>query len=241
MFYYVNMYKVLVITVTRNACDALKTTMDSVAALSYPDLEYIVVDGASTDGSVGMLESADSVKWISEPDGGIYDAMNKGVAMACGDMVVFMNAGDTFASHDVFEKVFAADGVDDADVIYGDVVKRGIVCTAPDEPVDGHRMFFCHQSCIARRELLAETPFDTRHRMSADFKWVKMMIKQGRRFKHVPVAVAVFDTQGVSNTSRSRGLADNIRVVRELEPLRRRIRLMPHLLLPYIMCTLRGK
>lgn len=235
------MYKISVITVTRNACDALKTTMESVAALTYPDLEYIVIDGASTDGSVEVLESADGVRWISEPDGGIYDAMNKGVAMAVGDMVVFMNAGDTFASPDVFERVFATEGIPGADVIYGDVVKRGTVCAAPDEPVDGHRMFFCHQSCIARRELLAETPFDTGHRMSADFKWVKTMLKQGRRFIHAPVAVAVFDTQGVSNTSRSRGLADNMRVVRELEPFGRRIKLMPHLLLPYIMCKVRGK
>lgn len=235
------MDKVTVITVARNAYEGLRLTMESVAALSYPDVEYIVVDGASTDGTVAMLEQSKGVKWISEPDKGIYDAMNKGVGMATGEWIIFMNAGDKFASADVLERVFAHAGTDEADVIYGDVVKHGRVCEAVDTPVDGHRMFFCHQSCIARRKRLIDTPFDISHRMSADFKWVKTMIKQGRRLLHVPVAVSEFDTNGVSNTARSRGLADNIRVVMELEPPLRRLKLLPHLVVPYVMCRMRGK
>ena len=235
------MEKVTVITVARNARNDLRRTMESVARLSYPDVEYIVVDGASTDGTVEMLEKSKGVRWTSEADRGIYDAMNKGVAKATGEWVIFMNAGDRFASDDVIERVFSHPETDAADVIYGDVVKRGTVCSASPEPVDGHRMFFCHQSCIARCKCLIDTPFDISHRMSADFKWVKMMIKQGRRLVYVPVAVSEFDTGGVSNTSRSRGLADNMRVIRELEPLSRQLTLLPHLIVPYVMCRLRGK
>ena len=188
-----------------------------------------------------MLEKSKGVRWTSEADRGIYDAMNKGVTKATGEWVIFMNAGDRFASDDVIERVFSHPETDAADVIYGDVVKRGTVCSASPEPVDGHRMFFCHQSCIARCKCLIDTPFDISHRMSADFKWVKMMIKQGRRLVYVPVAVSEFDTGGVSNTSRSRGLADNMRVIRELEPLSRQLTLLPHLIVPYVMCRLRGK
>ena len=235
------MEKVTVITVARNARNDLRRTMESVARLSYPDVEYIVVDGASTDGTVEMLEKSKGVRWTSEADRGIYDAMNKGVTKATGEWVIFMNAGDRFASDDVIERVFSHPETDAADVIYGDVVKRGTVCSASPEPVDGHRMFFCHQSCIARCKCLIDTPFDISHRMSADFKWVKMMIKQGRRLVYVPVAVSEFDTGGVTNTSRSRGLADNMRVIRELEPLSRQLTLLPHLIVPYVMCRLRGK
>ena len=235
------MEKVTVITVARNARNDLRRTMESVARLSYPDVEYIVVDGASTDGTVEMLEKSKGVRWTSEADRGIYDAMNKGVTKATGEWVIFMNAGDRFASDDVIERVFSHPETDAADVIYGDVVKRGTVCSASPEPVDGHRMFFCHQSCIARCKCLIDTPFDISHRMSADFKWVKMMIKQGRRLVYVPVAVSEFDPGGVSNTSRSRGLADNMRVIRELEPLSRQLTLLPHLIVPYVMCRLRGK
>ena len=231
------MEKVTVITVARNARNDLRRTMESVARLSYPDVEYIVVDGASTDGTVEMLEKSKGVRWTSEADRGIYDAMNKGVTKATSEWVIFMNAGDRFASDDVIERVFSHPETDAADVIYGDVVKRGTVCSASPEPVDGHRMFFCHQSCIARCKCLIDTPFDISHRMSADFKWVKRMIKQGRRL----VAVSEFDTGGVSNTSRSRGLADNMRVIRELEPLSRQLTLLPHLIVPYVMCRLRGK
>ena len=235
------MEKVTVITVARNARNDLRRTMESVARLSYPDVEYIVVDGASTDGTVEIIEKSKGVRWTSEADRGIYDAMNKGVTKATGEWVIFMNAGDRFASDDVIERVFSHPETDAADVIYGDVVKRGTVCSASPEPVDGHRMFFCHQSCIARCKCLIDTPFDISHRMSADFKWVKMMIKQGRRLVYVPVAVSEFDTGGVSNTSRSRGLADNMRVIRELEPLSRQLTLLPHLIVPYVMCRLRGK
>lgn len=235
------MNKVTVVTVARNACEALKKTIQSVKAQTYPDLEYIIVDGASSDGTRELLEHTKNIRWISEPDKGIYDAMNKGVDMATGDWIIFMNAGDIFASDDALQKALSYPGCDEADVIYGDVVKRGQVCVAPSDIVDGHRMFFCHQSCLARTIRLIETTFDIAHPLSADFKWVKTMIKQGRRFVHVDVPIAVFDTEGVSNTSRSRGLADNIKVINEIESPVRRLRMLPHLIVPYIMCRIRGK
>lgn len=234
--------KISIVTVVFNDRDGLSRTIDSVVAQQWSGKEYIVVDGGSTDGSRELIEERSDVidRYVSEKDRGIYDAMNKGAAMATGDFVIFMNAGDTFAATDVISRVFAVDGAPEADIVYGDVVKGGVVKPA-GEAVNSHRMFFCHQSCFARRAVLVEEPFDISHRMSADFKWVKTMIKQRRRFVKTDVAVAVFDTGGVSNRNRSAGLADNIKVVREMDSLLWQVRLLPRLIVPYIVCRLRGK
>lgn len=236
--------KVSVITVTYNALDALKKTADSVARQDYPELEYIVVDGSSTDGTKNYLAAhADSItRWVSEPDHGIYDAMNKGSRMATGDYLIFMNAGDQFAATDVLRRVFGDKRLHahEADIIYGDVVKNGRVKVA--EPIhNSHRMIFCHQSSLIRRECLAECPYDTRHRMSADFKFFKQMYLSGKRFVQVPFAIADYDVTGVSNRHRSLGLRDNIRVVSEVDSFIERLRLLPRLWFVYLLCRLRGK
>lgn len=237
-----NSPSVSVVTVCYNAAADLEKTVRNVLAQEWPGLEFVVIDGGSTDGTAEVLrrykESVDVI--VSEPDRGIYDAMNKGVALASGDYVIFMNAGDCFASADTLSRVFDSVGESRPDVIYGDVVKGGAVKVA-GEPHNSHRMFFCHQSCLALRQRLVETPFDISHRMSADFKWVKSMFKQRRRFCKVEVAVADFDTTGVSNSRRSAGLRDNIRVVCEMDSLGDRLKLLPRLIVPYIICRLRGK
>lgn len=233
--------KVSVVTICYNCREALTKTMASVLAQDFDSMEYIVVDGASTDGSAELISSTKGIaKWISERDGGIYDAMNKGARMSQGEYVIFMNAGDTFAAKDTLKRVFSDPRTEDADVIYGAVIKHGQVRQA-GEARNCHRMFFCHQSCLGRRQLLLGYPFDTHHRMSADFKWVKTMIKQGRRFVRLELPIAEFDTSGVSNTRRSTGLLDNIRVVRELDSTVDQLRLLPHLIVPYLIAKVRGK
>lgn len=174
-------------------------------------------------------------------DKGIYDAMNKGVRMATGDWILFMNAGDTFASDDVLQRLFDAVDPAQADVVYGDVVKGGVVKAAPRQYRLYHRMLFCHQSVLTRRSCLLTTPFDVRHRLSADFKFFLLQYQQGARFQYVPLPVAVFDTGGVSNRSRSKGLLDNIRVVCEVIPFPQRLLFVARLAVPYLMCRLRGK
>ena len=111
-----------------------------------------------------MLGKTEGIRWISEPDKGIYDAMNKGIRMAEGEWVIFMNAGDVFASDDTLSKVFSVER--DADVIYGDVIKGDSIKKA-ESPHNGHRMYFCHQSAFVRTSCLKEFPFDIQHRMSA--------------------------------------------------------------------------
>lgn len=228
---------VTVVTVCRNVKSSLEKTMNSLLHQSYAHIDYVIIDGASTDGTPEMLGKTEGVRWISEPDKGIYDAMNKGIRMAEGEWVIFMNAGDVFASDDTLSKVFSVER--DADVIYGDVIKGDSIKKA-ELPHNGHRMYFCHQSAFVRTSCLKEFPFDIQHRMSADFKQMKQLYLAGKTFMQLDFPIAVFDTSGVSNAQRSKGLYDNIQVIREVDNWKERLRLLPRLLFTYWMCRLRG-
>ena len=231
---------VTIITVCRNHAQELERTIRSVESQTWQEKEYLVIDGASTDDSLDVIKAheASITRWVSEPDQGIYDAMNKGVKMAQGEWVIFMNAGDTFAGDDTLQRVFG--NPLDADVIYGDVIKGELVKKA-EAPRNAHRMFYCHQSAFVRTSCLREFPFDIRHRMSADFKQVKQLYLNGKRFRQLDFPVANFDTQGVSNKNRSAGLYDNIQVIRETDRLWEQVRLLPRLWITYLICRIRGK
>ena len=228
------------ITVCYNAREMLLRTMNSVWAQTYKHVEYVIVDGASTDGTLELLEEYGGRidHWVSESDKGIYDAMNKGVSMAKGKWVIFMNAGDCFADNHVLENVFSVPR--QADVIYGDVVKGGVVKKA-SSPRNAHRMFFCHQSVFVKIESLKAFPFDISHKMSADFKQMKQLWLAGKQFLQLDFPIADFDVQGVSNTNRAVGLWDNICVIREVDSCLEQLRLLPRLYFVWLSCRLRGK
>lgn len=236
-----------VITVTRNSAPLLQRTIESIANQTYPHLEYIVIDGASTDSSRDIIQNATRVdKWISEPDKGIYDAMNKGARIASGEWILFMNAGDTFANPDVLSRMadFAA-SKPKADVIYGDVIRCGHspendVPKPASDTLKGHRLAFCHQSVMCKRVDLLENPFDICHRYSADFKFFKTLAKKGRTFMHIGIPVARFDTTGISTKNRSKGLADNIKVVAEVDGIAKGLPSILHLLPTYLISRLKG-
>lgn len=242
-----NSPKISVVTVVRNAVDALRSTVESVVAQTYDNIEYVIIDGASTDGTVDYVKKLGTRvdKFVSEPDKGIYDAMNKGIDASTGDFLIFMNAGDVFYSIETVSKIFEGNEYSEFGVVYGDVAKKAsdgvAVVKRAGEPRNSHRMFFCHQSAFYRREELVKERFDISHRMSADIHQVKRLYKKGVRFIRVDVPVAIFDTGGISNVRRSDGLRDNISVVRELDGIIDRLRLLPKLYVPYFMCRIRGK
>ena len=115
------MLKISVVTVCYNAADSIEQTMLSVLGQSYPDIEYIVIDGGSTDGTVDIIKKYTDrlAYWVSEPDKGIYDAMNKGIAAATGSYINFMNSGDSFYDNRVVEAVVPYLSSDMEAVIYG--------------------------------------------------------------------------------------------------------------------------
>ncbi len=217
--------KFSIITVCRNVSGDLVRTSESVLNQTYDDFEYIVVDGASTDATPDILQrlKKQNVIIVSEPDKGIYDAMNKGVGLSSGEWIIFMNAGDTFYSDSVLEEIskYIDSYTSEVDVIYGDVAKLDkdgkLYIKKAERPHNSHRMYFCHQCVFTKRSELIEHPFDINHPLSADFKFFKLLFKESKQFKYIPVPIALFDTNGVSNRRRSAGLRDNIKVIKEVD------------------------
>ena len=120
--------KISVVTVCYNSVDTIEETMLSVLNQTYSDVEYIIIDGGSTDGTVDIIKKyADRIAyWVSEPDNSIYDAMNKGIAVATGDYINFMNSGDSFASKDSISNVLT-NIKEDIDIVFGDTDRKSVV------------------------------------------------------------------------------------------------------------------
>lgn len=236
-----------IVTVTRNAEELLSRTLSDIASRNHDDIEYIVVDGASTDSSVRLIAESSCVdKWISEPDRGIYDAMNKAVSMASGHYVLFMNAGDTFASPDTLSRLISTLRQSNDDVVYGHVIRAAhngepdrLMISSP--VLKPHRLAFCHQSVATRLELLKKYPFDISHKFSADFKLYKQLQKDNATFSRIDFPVARFDTQGVSTRHRAKGLVDNMRVIFETDGLFNGLPAILHLLPTWLICKIREK
>lgn len=233
--------KVTIITVCFNSLEMLKKTMQSVNTQTYTNIEYLVIDGNSTDGTPEFLKNYTGklTKYISEPDKGIYDAMNKGVKMAEGDYVIFLNAGDIFAEDTTLETIFN-DKNYDSDVLYGDVIKNGKVKIA-EKPHNSHKMYFCHQSCFAKRECLVEFPFDLKYKLSADFNFFKILTLHRKTFMQLNLPISIYDMTGVSNTRKSAGLKDNINVVKEHDNFFNKLKFLPRLYFVYWYAKMRRK
>ena len=117
--------KITIVTTTYNSASTLRDTMESVLAQTHKDIEYWVIDGGSKDGTLGLIKEYEPLfdgrmKWISEPDNGLYDALNKGISRATGDVVGILNSDDFYTSPTVLEQV-AAGFSDDVDAVYGDI------------------------------------------------------------------------------------------------------------------------
>lgn len=214
-----------IITVCRNAADTIAPTVASVDGQSCRLYEHIVVDGASTDSTLDFLERHPSSlrHVVSEPDKGIYDAMNKGLAMASGDYVVFMNAGDTFHSPDTLRKY--ADAIMDNDypgIVYGqtDIVDADRQRIGPrhlQAPEHltlasfAEGMLVCHQAFVVLRRIA--TGYDTRWRYSADYEWCVRCLQHSRRNVLVPEVMADYLAEGTTTANRRRSLMERFRIM----------------------------
>ena len=193
--------KISVVTITYNAEAVLQRTLDSVLSQSYPYVEHLIIDGASTDGTLALVEqyreesteqaASHEVIVQSEPDRGIYDAMNKGLQKATGDFVLFLNAGDTLPATDTLELVMdkADDGVGvlygNTDVVDGEgnfLYHRRL---QPPERLSWRSfrqgMLVCHQAFYARTEIAKGIPYDLQYRFSADVDWCIRVMKEAER------------------------------------------------------------
>ena len=178
--------RISIITVVYNGEAVLERTIQSIARQTYPSIEYIVVDGKSQDGTVSLIQKYSSVvtKWISEPDTGLYDAMNKGLDLVNGDFVCFMNAGDLFYADDTLHKIFQ--NYSGEDVLYGAAIKVDEAETTIQKwhkKLPSHLklsdmkqgMVVCHQALVVRHSMAPK--YDLRYRISGDIDWTIRLLQ----------------------------------------------------------------
>lgn len=196
--------RLTVVTVAYNAAPHIQQTILSVAEQAAPNIEYVVIDGGSQDGTVDILRrmSAHIGHWVSEPDDGIYDAMNKGIALAHGDWILFLNADDYFSGPDAVHKLLCNADDSVSIVAGGTLIKYA----------DGERNFrphphfglklqlpFMHPSTMVRRSVLdACGGFDKRYRIAADCDLFLRLIGSGHKFRCIPDVVSVMRDGGAS-------------------------------------------
>lgn len=193
--------KISVVTVCFNAVNYIEKTIESVLCQTFEDYEYLIIDGGSTDGTLDIIRSYEGnvhIRWISEPDKGIYDAMNKGIAMASGEWLNMMNAGDCFASNDVLEKIFKEQYSKDTSFIYSDryVKNNGVISLSKH---DHEKKKINHQSSIYRRSLHDKFGYYivTPKIIVSDLLFFLAIPKN--EFKKVDTIIAMTDAGGVSS------------------------------------------
>ena len=198
--------KISIITVCFNASNHIEQTILSVIGQTYKNIEYIIIDGGSNDGTLDLIARYKKhiSYYISEPDNGIYDAMNKGVIAATGQWIGFINAGDKYATPTVIEKVVDKLDENSFDVLYGDVILRytfGRFIARPLPLVNFNECFpFSHPSSFIKCNVLKQKLFDKTYRIVADYHLFYSIYTQGGRFEYLPVTIAEFEAEdGISS------------------------------------------
>ncbi len=230
------MLKISVITCTYNAALTIERTLRSVAAQTYPYVEHIIIDGLSSDSTLNILQkykqaaSHHEIILSSEKDDGLYYAMNKGIAMATGDYILFLNAGDTFPSPHTLSLVLSQVNTDNTlpGVLFGhtDIVDNNGQFLrhrrlAPRETLTWrdfrHGMLVCHQAFYALTSIAHATPFDTHYRYSADFDWcIRIMKKtdeEHRALKNLHQVVVDYLAEGLTTTHHKASLRERFLIM----------------------------
>ena len=228
--------KISLITITYNSGNTLSTTLESVLKQTYTDIEYILVDGASKDNTVSIIKQYEPLfggrmRWISEPDKGLYDAMNKGIRMATGDIVGILNSDDFFTSNDILQKNANAFQQDiKLDAVYGDVhfvhpcnlnksvryysseiFKRSLMKLGF---MPAHPSFYIRRKCFEKYGL-----YKTDYKIAADFEFLlRVIYKEKIQTQYLPIDMVTMRTGGASTSgleSHKRIMKEHLRAFRE--------------------------
>lgn len=238
------MIKFTVVTITFNAGNVLKRTLDSVLSQTHEDVEHLIIDGKSTDGTLAMAEAykakSDSsckghkVIIRSEPDDGIYDAMNKGLTQASGDYIIYMNAGDFFPETDTLEEIAHRCHLNELPsdslpaVLYGNtniVNDKGLFIyprrLRPPKKLTWRSfrngMVVCHQAFYARTDIAKNISYDTSYRYSADVDWCIRVMREADRMglplQDIGMVVANYTEEGATTRHHRESLKERYRVM----------------------------
>lgn len=214
--------KFSIITVTYNAEKVLEDTIQSVIFQTYRNVEYIIVDGASKDHTLEIVHKYHNRinKVISEPDKGLYDAMNKGIQLATGDYLCFLNAGDKFHDSETLQKiVHTLKGQELPDVIYGEtaiVDEEGHFLHMRRLSTPAHLnwksfkqgMLVCHQAFFVNRELAINHLYDLQYRFSADFDWCIRIMKKAKCLHNTRLTLIDYLNEGMTTKNHKASLKE---------------------------------
>ncbi|AXA33703.1 glycosyltransferase family 2 protein [Francisella adeliensis] len=215
---YQNKPLITIVTVVFNGEDFLEETILSVINQTYDNVEYIIIDGGSTDGTIDIIKKYEHAidYWVSEPDGGIYDAMNKGISLATGDWINFMNAGDSFFCKTAILTLIKSST--DSDVIYGGRnnihSKYSLLYKAKPFEKAKFCVSFCHQSCIVRLSVHKKYLYDTSFIVSGDTDFFFKLRDLRYRFKRVDSIICNSDMSGVSSIVNTNLRKEKLRIVK---------------------------
>ena len=206
-----------VITVVYNNVKDIERTILSITNQTYPNIEFIIIDGGSTDGTLDVIHRYASCisRFISEKDKGIYDAMNKGLGLATGEYVLFMNSGDEIYASDTVEKVFAS--AHDADIYYGETEMfdenwKSLGQRRHTSPQQlsftsfKYGMSVSHQAIYIRRSLTQ--PYDLRYQLSSDIDWIIKAVKKAGKIVNTHLYVAKYLVGGMSKAKHYQSLKE---------------------------------
>ena len=233
-----------IVTITYNADNVLGKTVDSVFSQTYPHVEHVIIDGASTDDTLQVAQDymqrsyaasdGHEIRIVSEPDNGLYDAMNKGLRQVSGDYVLFLNAGDFFPDSEVLSNIARNVGLEGVSreklpvVLYGntDIVDndgRFLRHRRLQPPANlswrsfRHGMLVCHQAFYARLDIAKTVPYDCRYRFSADVDWCIRIMKEAE-IRHLPLlnlhlVVANYTEEGQSTIHHRESLNERYQIM----------------------------
>lgn len=196
--------KLSIITINYNNIDGLKKTIDSVVSQTWHDFEWIIIDGGSSDGSKELIAQNQQYlySWCSEPDKGIYDAMNKGIAKANGEYVNFMNSGDVYASERTLQDVFTQNH--EGDILYGDWINvyktKEVYMSFPIDKLHTEftRRNICQQAMFYKTNLLKQKGFDLSISVWADYARNLELALSGIMYEYLPSVICKYDMNGIS-------------------------------------------
>lgn len=213
-----------IITVVYNNKNKIGKTIESIINQTYPNIEYIIIDGKSTDGTIDVIKHYESkiTKWVSEPDTGIYNAMNKGIRIATGKYIQFLNSGDFFLENDVIEKIFSVERI--ADILYGNsylsLDKKKIV-HLPDS-LSMYNFFIStisHQSSFIKKQLFSECQYDEQYKIVSDWKFfLQKIVFENCSTQHIDFPICFYDEIGVSSLNMKLHIEERIKTLNEMLP-----------------------
>lgn len=218
--------RISIITICYNAASTITRTLHSVSAQTYPNIQYLIIDGASKDNTLELVrELAPEAEVYSERDKGIYDAMNKGLDRATGDYVWYVNAGDALVSPTTVEDLVRATCTGDSlpDVLYGDTRlidtedhDLGLRRLRPPHQLDWRSfrsgMLVCHQAFVAKRSISPH--YDLSYRFSADVDWCIRVLKEAKTTAFYPEPIALYLNEGTTTANHRASLIERFHVMR---------------------------